>query len=124
MTNNHNKILGNYGEAAACVHLNDKGYTIRRRNYRCPDGEIDIIAELGHTLVFVEVKTRQTDDYGTPAEAITSRKVEKIIQIIKHYLAATDYSGILRVDAIEVYGTLKWGRFSVSKINHIENIVN
>jgi len=124
MTNKHNKILGNFGEDAACNYLKNKGYTIVARNYSIRGGEIDIIAQSNNCLTFVEVKTRQTADFGVPAEAVDYRKIEKIRHVIEHYLSTADYNGDIRADVVEVYGTLELGRFLVSEINHIENIIS
>ena len=124
LVNKHNKILGNFGEDAACRHLENKDYDIIARNYRFRGGEIDIIAERDNTLVFVEVKTRQTSEFGEPAEAVDLRKLEKIALVVEFYLANNDWSGEVRVDVIEVFGKLERGRFMMSDINHIENIIS
>ncbi len=55
----HNQKLGTFGERVAIAHLEEKGYTIRETNFRVREGEVDIVAEQGDTLVFVEVKTRR-----------------------------------------------------------------
>jgi len=124
MKNLHNKILGNFGEDAAAQHLCDKGYTIVAQNFRIRTAEIDIIAQLDNCLTFIEVKTRQSADFGTPAEAVNARKRQKIELAVNHYLAENDWNGDIRVDVVEVYGTLERGRFLVNEINHIENVVN
>ncbi len=62
------------GEDAACQYLEQKGYKILRRNFRCYSGEIDIIAAKGQTLSFIEVKTRSSTLYGLPREAVTFGK--------------------------------------------------
>lgn len=65
------KALGYYGEQAALAYVrHEKGYHVRCCNYRNRLGEIDLIAEDGHTLVFIEVKTRTTAAYGLPCEAV------------------------------------------------------
>ena len=66
--------LGAFGERLAAAHLEAKGYRIRARNYRCREGEIDIVAQDGDTLVFVEVRTRRGDALGGPAESVTATK--------------------------------------------------
>lgn len=68
-------LLGYYGEQAALSFVRqEKGYHVRCCNYRNRLGEIDIIADDGHTLVFIEVKTRTTGSYGLPCEAVEKRK--------------------------------------------------
>jgi putative endonuclease len=78
--------LGRTGERLAAEKLARRGYHILERNFRCPYGEIDLIAEQQQELVFVEVKTRRGQAYGRPEEAVTIRKQRKIIQVALYYL--------------------------------------
>ncbi len=78
--------LGRTGERLAGEALAKRGYRIREQNYRCSYGEIDIIAEEGQDLVFVEVKTRRGQSYGLPEEAVTPRKARKLAQVATCYL--------------------------------------
>ena len=71
--------LGISGENLACHELARQGYAILATRYRTRVGEIDIIARDGETLVFVEVKTRSSEDFGVPAEAVTWRKQRRIV---------------------------------------------
>lgn len=80
------KRLGNAGERLARIRLEREGFTILCANYRCPIGEIDLVAEEDGELVFVEVKTRRGHLLGTPEEAITPRKQEKLIAVASTYL--------------------------------------
>ena len=80
MNSRYAKNLGDRGEAAAAEYLEKKGYTILNRNYYICHGEIDIIAKDGDCTVFVEVKTRRSDKYGSGLEAITVSKKEKSYQ--------------------------------------------
>ena len=70
--------FGREGERIAVDYLTEKGYRILRRNYRFGRGEIDIIAQDGTELVFVEVKTRRTSAFGEPEEAVTPKKQSQI----------------------------------------------
>jgi putative endonuclease len=79
-------LLGKLGEDVACRELGRRGYAILARRFRTRYGEIDIIARDGRTLVFVEVKTRSSAAYGTPAEAVTARKQAKIGLMASEYL--------------------------------------
>lgn len=81
------KELGAYGEALAAQFLLKQGYKVRERGYRCPEGEIDIVAEQGEFLVFVEVKSRSSDAFGTPEESITATKRRHLTATALHYLA-------------------------------------
>ncbi len=80
------RLLGTKGEDLALKFLKKKGYRILSRNYKTPLGEIDIVAEDGGTLVFVEVKTRADDSFGLPFEAVDSRKREKLRKVALYYL--------------------------------------
>ncbi len=79
--------VGREGEAAAARLLQDRGYKILARNYRCRHGEIDIIAFEGGEYVFVEVKTRLTDEKGSALDAVTEAKQRKLARVAEQYLA-------------------------------------
>lgn len=81
------QLLGRWGEKVAAHFLEAKGYVIVERNWRTGRGEIDLVAQQGPTLVFVEVKTRRGQNYGTPEESITPRKQEKLLELVQTYLA-------------------------------------
>src|SRR5690625_3166338 len=72
------QALGGRGEDLAAAFLEDAGLVIIERNFRCPRGELDIIARDGETAVFVEVKTRRTAALGSPLEAVTRTKLARI----------------------------------------------
>jgi putative endonuclease len=78
--------LGRMGEAVAARYLQAKGYTILERNFRCGLGEIDIIAKQAGQLVFVEVKTRTTQDVARPADSVTAAKQERLAKAAEVYL--------------------------------------
>ncbi|MEA1964278.1 MAG: YraN family protein [Candidatus Aerophobetes bacterium] len=80
------KELGKRGENSAVKFLKGKGYEIIERNYRCPVGEVDIVAKDKRTLVFVEVKTRTSTNFGLPEEAISYRKRQHLSRIASFYL--------------------------------------
>jgi putative endonuclease len=77
---------GKRGEDLAVAYLVEAGFRIIERNYRCLFGEIDIVAQEGETLVFVEVKSRCSDAYGDPLLAVDYRKQKKISRISLRYL--------------------------------------
>ncbi len=83
------QALGVWGEETAVAHLRTQGYAILCRNYRTPAGELDIVAEDKGAIVFVEVKTRRNTRFGSPAEAITSRKASHLLHAAQHYLQET-----------------------------------
>lgn len=82
------RALGAAGEAAACAHLERNGYRILARNAREGGVELDIVAERGGVLVFVEVKTRRSADYGGAAEAVDPRKQARIARGAAAWLRA------------------------------------
>lgn len=79
--------LGNEGEQAAADSLRKSGYRIVARNHRCRRGEVDLIAERGELLVFVEVRTRATAAFGAPEETVDSRKQRRVIAAARDFLA-------------------------------------
>jgi len=95
--------LGPKGEDAAASYLQKKGYEILCRNYRQRFGEIDIVARDGEVLVFVEVKTRRSQRYGTPFEAIDQRKQRQLSKVALHYITRYKlYDQPARFDVIAV----------------------
>jgi putative endonuclease len=98
-----NKVLGAFGEDLACEYLSERGYRVIDRNFSCRAGEIDIIAICGDTVVFIEVKTRSSERYGLPAEAVSIGKQRKIVKTSLYYLQRNkllDY--MCRFDVIEI----------------------
>ena len=78
---------GKAGEEIAVRHLQKLGYRILERNYRCPLGEIDIVAKDNDTIVFVEVKSRKTEEFGNPELAVGAKKQRTLSLISMYYLA-------------------------------------
>jgi len=95
--------LGRMGEDAAARHLQSLGMKILQRNVQTPVGEIDLIARQRRTLVFVEVKTRRSTAFGSPAEAVGPRKQRQIIRAAKWYLNDAPKKGLQpRFDVVSV----------------------
>ena len=80
--------IGRFGEEVAARHQTGAGLRIVDRNWRCAEGELDIVAEDGDTLVFCEVKTRSGTGFGDPAEAVTAAKSARIRRLGLRWLAA------------------------------------
>jgi len=78
--------LGKYGEDVAARYLQSQGLIVLDRNWRCSIGELDIIARDGGCLVVCEVKTRRSDDYGGPFQAVGPRKVRRMRQLVIRWL--------------------------------------
>ncbi|GAB3036028.1 YraN family protein [Parafrigoribacterium mesophilum] len=96
-------ILGARGEQLATEHLVQRGYVILERNWRCPAGEIDIVARDGDETVFVEVKTRSGTAFGHPLEAITVAKLARLRRLAGAWCEAHPGNAWrIRIDAIAV----------------------
>ena len=99
------RALGAAGEAEAASWYEEHGYTVVHRNWRCREGELDLVVRRGRELVFVEVKTRRTDRFGVPAEAITRDKQRRLRGLAMRYLEATGVrAGALRFDVVSILG--------------------
>ncbi|HSV64561.1 MAG TPA: YraN family protein [Mycobacteriales bacterium] len=98
--------LGRYGEQVAAEHLERSGLEVVDRNWRCAEGELDIVAREGDVLVFCEVKTRSGLGFGDPAEAVVGRKAERLRRLALRWLAAHEIScRDLRFDVVTVLRT-------------------
>ena len=97
----HNE-LGKLGEDLAVQYLTDKGYEILERNWRNIHKEIDIIAKEGDDLVIVEVKARQTDEYGDPDIAVTKRKQRMLIAAANAYITRKGLDVETRFDIVSI----------------------
>jgi len=107
--------LGFFGESKAARYLRKNGYKILQRNFKTKLGEVDIIAQNGEYVAFIEVKTRRTHTYGEPNEAVGSERRSRYkntanLYFYRNGLRQSDY--IIRFDVIEI---------TPDGINHIEN---
>jgi putative endonuclease len=94
---------GQPGEQMAVAYLQRQGYRIAQQNYRCRQGEIDIIAWDGPTLVFVEVKTKRQTAFGSPQEMVDRRKQRKIIRVAMVYVQQQRLQNVaLRFDVVAI----------------------
>ena len=95
--------LGAHGERIAAAYLTDSGLRVLDRNWRCRDGELDIVAREGAALVFCEVKTRRGVGYGHPVEAVTPAKQRRLRTLAQRWLAAhEEHAPDLRFDVVGV----------------------
>jgi len=83
---NYRKKLGSWGESFAQKYFTDLGYQIIAKNWRVREGEIDLIAKKGRTIIFIEVKTRTNQAFGHPAEAITDKKQQSLVAASQRFL--------------------------------------
>lgn len=108
------RSIGADAEALAADYLARQGYGIAARNFACPGGELDLVAEREGTLVFFEVKYRRTSAAMRPAEAVTAVKRLRLSRAVGAYLARIGgWDGPMRFDVIEITGA--------GAISHIEN---
>lgn len=112
------KEIGNIGEKISSIYLEEQGYLILKRNFRCRQGEIDIVAKDKDEFVFIEVKTRSSINYGIPREAVDGYKKKHILKATKYYLHKNNlYNEFIRFDVIEIY--LRKNKY---KLNHLKNV--
>lgn len=119
----YKKDLGDFGEKVAEEYLKNCGCDIICRNFCVRGGEIDIIAKDERFLIFVEVKTRASEKYGYPSEAVNRKKLEHMRRAAEIYLDRNPCDTEVRFDIIEVYGVIVDGMPQYDKINHIKEII-
>jgi putative endonuclease len=129
----HNEV-GKIGENLAREFLEKNGYKILEQNYRTRFAEIDLVCENKKTLVFVEVRTKVGENFGSPEDTINKNKLRKVLWNAKSYSAFKNWNGPARIDAICIVlgprdkhgapGDSHSGDFSVSRLTHHENIIS
>ena len=115
-----NLTTGKKGEEIAKRYLEKKGYKILEKNYKTKYAEIDLIAKKRNELVFVEVRTKMGENFGTPEETIDKKKMRKLWGNAMAYAARNKWQGHYRVDAVCI--VLKPSG-EVNRLNHYENII-
>lgn len=112
--------VGRYGENVAAAHVRASGWTVLDRNWRCPDGELDLVALDGTELVAVEVKTRRSDRFGHPAQAVTPAKLARLRRLTAMWLAAHDvHPASVRLDVVAV--TVQ--RRGAAQVEHLVGVI-
>jgi len=115
----YNKDIGELGEDISKIYLENLGYRILDKNFRCNCGEIDLIAIYNGYICFIEVKTRYGINFGLPAEAVTSSKQHRIYKTAQVYISRRNlYDSNFRFDVMEVILNYDNSDFL---INHIED---
>ncbi len=121
MTQKYRQNLGRWGEQVAEKFLIEKGFSIIGKNIRTPYGEIDILSQEGEMLVFVEVKTRTTAQFGFPESGITHTKQIHMLNAAEAFLQANpDRDGVWRLDVIAIR---KLAGELPPEIVHFENVL-
>ena len=113
--------VGDIGERLAAAFLERHGYAILQRNFRCREGEIDIVARQGESLVFVEVRAKRGSGFGTPEESITDLKKERLVSVADAYLQqCDDPPSTWRIDVVAIDLTRD---NDIRRLEHIESAV-
>jgi putative endonuclease len=116
----YRQALGRWGEDVALRFLEAQGFALIHRNYRTPDGEIDLIMKDRDQLVMVEVKTRKNTDFGLPEDAITDEKMENITSAAEWFLQQNpEDCENWRIDVVSIIGTPTSGE---PQIDWFENV--
>ena len=101
-----NLETGRWGEDLAARWYTDRGYTVVARNWRCPTGEIDLVARRGRVVVVIEVKARRTEAYGPAAAAVGRLKQQRLRRLAAEWLATSGIHGVeVRFDVVAVTGS-------------------
>lgn len=115
------KAIGELGEELARKYLKKHGYHVIETNYRCRHGEIDIVTRRRDSLVFVEVRTKTSDAFGTPEESVTAAKQERLVATAQTYLAS--HQGLPESWRIDVVAVELHPDGKVKRIEQVENAV-
>ncbi len=111
--------IGRLGEKLAIKYLKQNNYKIIQQNFRCKQGEIDIIANNEGKIIFIEVKTRTNLKFGRASEAVTYIKKNHIVKTAKYYLYINNIKNFnIRIDVIEIY--ISSNKY---EINHIKQVI-
>lgn len=115
----HTRAWGEKMEGVVCKWLSERGYQILARNYRCRYGEVDIVALENDCLVLVEVKARRSTKFGNPADAVNSKKLEKIGRTGESFRSTydSDLPEAMRIDVVEVL--VRGGRTGVRLLRSV-----
>lgn len=113
------RSLGSLGEELAARYLAERGYTILERNYRCPYGELDLIAVKADWLVFVEVRARRSLALGMPEESLTPIKEQRLKQTALHYISM--HPRLPRNWRFDVIALEIGPDGEIARLEHIEN---
>lgn len=107
---------GSEAEQTACEWLEAKGYRLRARQFFSRWGELDLVMQDGETLVFIEVKMRRSARYGSPLEAVTARKQQRLTRSAQAYLLQHPHQGPLRFDVVGI--VFEAGQ---PRLSHVQN---
>lgn len=116
----HHLTTGARGEALAARYLEEQGLTVLSRNWRCPDGELDLVLTDGRMVVICEVKTRTTDHFGTPGEAVDDAKADRIRKLGRQWRTQHQVTHVdTRYDIVSIL----WPPGDTPRINHLKGVL-
>lgn len=110
--------LGKWGERLAEQYLLAQNYQILKVNFRTREGEVDLIAEKNGVLIFVEVKTRKSQFFGEPLEAVDEIKLHRLTKVALTYIREYNWHGSFRLDVIGI----TWKARDGPKLEHLKNV--
>lgn len=116
----YNLEIGKKGEDIAKKYLENKGYKIIDHNYKTKYSEIDLVCQKDNELVFVEVRTKTNERFGSPEETINKDKIKRLIRAASAYVNRKNWQGPYRIDVCSV---LLNKDLNLNKIQHYENIM-
>jgi putative endonuclease len=116
-----NQVVGAYGERVAERYLGGLGMAVLERNWRCPDGELDLVLRDGDVLVACEVKTRSSDAYGSPHEAIAHGKLDRLQRLASRWAAERlgTTPPAIRIDLVAV----RTGGRGAAQVEHVRGLL-
>jgi putative endonuclease len=120
MAKKHNLIVGRLGENIAKNYLKKNGYEIIEQNYRTKYAEIDLIAKYKKLLVFIEVRTKIGENFGSPEDTLNKKKIDKFVKNCFAYIYCKKQGQNYRIDAICIVINKAKG---IEKINHYKDII-
>ncbi len=112
----HQKLLGDWGESRARQHLETIGYVFIEKNFRVPEGEIDLVMQDGDIVVFVEVKTRASDKFGAPEDSVSKVKRQRLQRAAWAFLQKQEkLDASWRIDVVAIEASQNW---TIRRLDH------
>jgi len=115
----HQKRLGDWGETEARRFLETKSYVFIERNFCVPEGEIDLVMQDGDIVVFIEVKTRTSDSFGTPEESVSRAKRKRLLRAAWAFLQERErIDASWRIDVVAIEASPNW---TIQRLDHYQS---
>ena len=115
----HQKRLGDWGETEARRYLETNSYVFMERNFRVPEGEIDLVMQDGDIVVFIEVKTRTSDSFGMPEESVSGAKRKRLLRAACAFLQERErIDASWRIDVVAIEASPNW---TIQRLDHYQS---